>query len=70
MKRDDQVRIEVEMDFERMEKLARSAQPGPGVFDLSAVYGGYDAALQQARAYLGLLDLHPSNILTSDSSNR
>ncbi len=70
MKRDDQVKIEVEMEFERIERLARSAQPGPGVFDLSAVYGGYDAAIEQARAYLGLLDLNPTNISTSDRSNR
>jgi hypothetical protein len=70
MKRDDQVKIEVEMDFERIERLTRSAQPSPGVFDLSAVYGGYDAAIEQARAYLGLLDLNPMNISTSDRSNR
>jgi hypothetical protein len=50
----EQVTERVEAEFRLLEtSLAAS---NPGVLDILQVYGGYDAALKQADAYLGTLE--------------
>lgn len=59
------VKAQVEADFAKMEQQLAAAHPG--VMDLLKVYGGYDAAIRQADAYLAPLKPAPA-FSTSDKS--
>lgn len=65
--RENEVRNQVEQEFRRLEHA--SAEAGVGVFDVLQVYGGLDAAMRQADAYLALLNPAPATFSTTSSSN-
>lgn len=52
------VKKQVEAEFAKMERAL--AASNPGVMDLLRVYGGYDAAVRQADAYLSPLKPAPA----------
>lgn len=65
--RETEVREEIERDFASMERVSLTA--GVGVLDVLQVYGGLDAAVRQADAYLALLNPISPNFSTTSSSN-
>ena len=57
---------DVEAIFREME--TRSEQESPGVLEVLRLYGGYEAAAQQAEAYFASFSVGPR--VSSDNSTR
>lgn len=57
---------EVEAIFREME--TRSEQESPGVMEVLRLYGGYEAAAQQAEAYFASFSVEPR--ISSDNATR
>lgn len=65
--REGQVAREIEQDFARIEEA--SLNGNVGVLDVLEVYGGLQLAVEQAEAYLSLLNPTPVDFSTTSSSN-
>jgi len=62
----EQIEAQVSAEFRSLEEAL--AASSPGVLDLLQVYGGYEAAVRQADAYLAGLGPQPIFFTTDRSS--
>jgi hypothetical protein len=62
-----EVKERVEREFAALESVSEERRVG--VLDVLQVYGGYEVALRQADAYLGLLNPTSETVSTTNTSN-
>jgi|EndMetStandDraft_3_1072993.scaffolds.fasta_scaffold35138_4 hypothetical protein len=58
---------QVRADFDSFENALASRNPG--LLDVVKVYGGYEAAIQQAEKYLAATNLHPRFCTTNGTGS-